>query len=212
MLTFKQMIIDLNNRRNFTFSRFGDGEFNCILGVNGENTDGHLYYSDLGESLKRVIKSKPSYYMGLQNMVKRIRGDQDEFKELTKGIHWHDADIIHHQSIKYGLDDLFTVLKSREVILVGNPDIQMNGYLSLTEKIDIQKENAWLDYYVTFNEIQKTIEENDVILYCAGMMTEVLMDDLFNIYKNEITQIDIGSAFDPYNGIISRSYHKHLKL
>jgi len=41
---------------------------------------------------------------------------------------------------------------------------------------------------------------------------EVLIDDLWNIYKDTITQIDCGSLFDPYVGRKTRTYHKNLEV
>jgi hypothetical protein len=44
------------------------------------------------------------------------------------------------------------------------------------------------------------------------MMAEVLIDDVWRKYGDQVTQIDIGSAFDPLVGEMTRTYHKKLKL
>jgi hypothetical protein len=78
--------------------------------------------------------------------------------------------------------------------------------------IVIGRVDCWLEYNDVLKRLRELIEKDVVILYCASMMAEVLIDDIFDEYGDTVTQIDIGSAFDPLIGEMTRSYHKKLKL
>lgn len=217
-MTIEEIIFKLKSNENFTFARYGDGEINAVLGVTGKNTDGHNYYKDMGVRLRDIIKSKPDYVMGLQNLVQHLRKDDINFKELIQGIDWVNSDVIHYSSIrKNNLEGLFQALTDRDIIIVGNIDMagihgKIHGKDSSWEHIVINKENCWIQYKDVLNLIRDAVSKDVVILYCASMMSEVLIDDLYNLFGDEITQIDIGSAFDPYVGKITRSYHRSINI
>ena len=214
-LTYEDIVNKLRNNEPFSFSRFGDGEFNAMLGKRGANCDGHHYFPDMGRALVDVLDSQredQTYYLGMQNLAKRLNGELPAFQEMTEGIDWCNADVIHYQNIKHNnLDDLLDALKGRSVTLVGGlhlmPLADENGW----RFIDIPAKDCWNQFDHTEERITNMNWRTDeVVLYCASMMANVLVDSFieFRYY----TQIDIGSAFDPYVGKLSRSYHKKMKL
>lgn len=217
-MTYKQLISNLQNGKNFTFSRWGDGEINAILGANNnQNCDGHKYFRDMGMRLYKIIDSQPDYIMGLQRLVQRTRKDDERFKNLISGIDWVDSDVIHTASIKRGLYELFNALKERNIIFVaheGMYEVTMNftNSVTLLDHISISPVDCWLEYSEILERVSACITKDVVILYCASMAAEVLIDDVYNEFGNTVTQIDIGSAFDPYCGYSTRSYHKKLNL
>lgn len=219
-MNYQQLLNKIKSKENFTFSRFGDGEVNCIMGDYGNptNCDGHQYFRAMGMALYKVIKSKPMYYMGLQPLVQRLRGEDEDFKELIEGVNWIDSDIIHNASIKHGLNDLFEALKERNIILIGNEDLYEMALKIGGSMVDpvmhiiISKVDAWNEFDQTIKRLREIIRKDDVVLYCAGMMSGVMMDQIYSQVGNNVTQIDIGSAFDPYCGIKSRSYHHKLEI
>lgn len=230
-MTYQELIKKLSKGENFSFSRWGDGEFNAILGAakgqdHKANCDGHRYFTDMGLRLYKVIKSKPRYVMGLQSLAVRLRGEDPDFKELIDGIDWVDSDIIHRQSIRTNgnLSDLFDVLKQRDIILVANENLipltmPLYKYSLLDEHsntsfhhILISPKDCWLEYADILKRLRELITKDVVILYCSSMASEVLIDDIYNDYGDAVTQIDIGSAFDPFIGANTRSYHRNLKI
>lgn len=225
-MTYKQFINKLQKSENFSFARYGDGEFNAILGPSaGQNSnmncDGHRYFKDMGIRLYKILESKPPYIMGLQPMAQRLRGGQADFEELLNGINWIDADVLHKQSIKTNgnLSELFKALQQRDVILVANENlIPMSGYIfdinldRYYNQIVISSTDCWLEYKDILKRLNDLIITDVVILYCASMASEVLIDDIWNKYGDSVTQIDIGSLFDPFVGEKTRSYHRNLKL
>jgi hypothetical protein len=211
--TVDELLSNLKNGVHFSYSRFGDGELGCLLGRQGQNCDGHVYFPDLGQRLKSIIESKPEYYTGLQSLGKRIFENhdkhKDEFKRLEALNEWCPNELVHHISIKDRMNELYDALKDKNVLLVGNASLQMlNGFDF--DLIDIPTRNCWLVYHTTHRRLLEHLNEGDIILYSASMMTNVLIDDFYNIFGTTITQLDCGSMFDPYVNVNSRSYHKQI--
>lgn len=210
-MTYDELLNKLTSGENFSFARYGDGEINAILGSKQkQNCDGHEYFLDMGIRLYKIIKSKPDYIMGLQNLVQDLRKDDAEFHKLIAGIDWVNSDIIHRASIKGYLYGLFEALRDRNVILVSKIGLKdIFGRIPHGIHIVIDEKDCWFQHEKILVAIRGSISPNVVILYCAGMPTEVFIDDIYNEFK-DVTQIDIGSAFDPYCNLDIRSYHKDV--
>ena len=199
-MTYQELISKLNNRENFSFSRFGDGEFACMLGKSGANCDGHEYFPDLGERLNQAW-NEPKGIVGTQ------RYGQAMYPQFTHtGI---DADILHKASIAGELVEFLNALDRVNFILVGPSHLRRLYIPKPDHFIEVPTKNAWRDYSRIQAEVLMASAPDDVVLYCCGMMAEVLIWDM---YSDDFTQIDCGSVFDPYVGVNSRQYHKKLKL
>jgi len=202
LITF-DIIDHLKSSKNFSFSRFGDGEWACIMNKQGQNCDAHIYYPDLGQRLKNILISQPKYIIGLQNLAYRLHPNLIDTFTKDYQLKWVLSDILHHMSIKENLKPFFEALKGKNIILVA-PD-RLKALSIWNQFISISQTNCWNDYELVKKEISLAIKKDSVVLYCASMMTNVLIDD----FKNEdITQIDCGSIFEPYIGIANRTYHK----
>jgi len=158
--------------------------------------------------------------MGMQNLAKRLRKDDSDFQTLVNHVdNWVDSDVLHRANIKHGLTAFFDVLRDRNIIIVANEYLSFISdkiYNPVNFKkydhIVISPKDCWLEYKDVLKRLVELIEPDDVILYAASMMSEVLIDDIYHLFGDEVTQIDVGSAFDPYCGIKSRSYHHKLKV
>ena len=214
MLTYNDILRKLREGEQFSFSRWGDGEWNAVLGRSGENCDGHKYFPDMGQRLKEVLESKPDYYLGMQLLALRLNQEDKEFQRLYQMNEWGDAEIIYNEVIGGGLDDLLDTIRcinyhnERDVIVVAPQHILDADIVSLSYACqEVNKKDAWLDYENVKLGLWGMIEGSEIILYCCGMMAGVLIDD----FKHAgVTQIDIGSAFDPLCGVYSRSKYKQL--
>jgi hypothetical protein len=146
--------------------------------------------------------------------VQRTRANDPDFHQLIDGIDWADSDVIHKHSIRTNanFNDLFDALENRYVILVANDLLVPIAMHTADQHIVIGRVDCWLEYVEVLDRLRELIEKDVVILYCASMMAEVLIDDVWRKYGDTVTQIDIGSAFDPLVGEMTRKYHKKLKL
>lgn len=196
----------LRNREQFSFARYGDGEWNAIYGKQGANCDGHEYFPDMGKRLREIVESKPKYMMGLQPLTvasERIVQIQKDFP----GIDWIDADSIHNASIDGRTEELFNVIRPQDSLIIG-PRHMSDEFT--TDFILIQSINCWLEVESTIHKIHSWImgKQRPVIFLCASMMSEVLIDE----FHQEATLIDLGSVLDPYCGVKSRRYHHKLAI
>lgn len=206
--TYEDLIRKIKNDEHFSFVRFGDGEIDCILNADDKKTncDGVVYQKEIQEELKTCLKSELSQeskiIWGLQSLGDRL---YPQFKELYPKP-WTNSDIIHNQNANGGLHELFDALKDKNVLLIGGghlwPLAKEQGWshfiVPKRDAFDFLRKNS----YSKFNGIQ-------IYLYSCGLAAELeILRDTF-VYT---THIDIGSAFDPYVGVNSRSYHRNLKL
>lgn len=204
-----EILDKIKNKEMFSFSRWGDGEWNCLMAdhVGGRNCDGHNYFPDMGERMLNILKSSPKYMVGMQNMAYRQRKEVIDKMTTDYSINWVNADIFHATSIKNNnIDIILEALKGRTVVLVGGNHLMKYSYEHGWGFIEVPRVNCWNNYretLQTLNELLSNTEEHIVVLFCASMMTNVLIDDL----DGRATLIDMGSVFDPYAGIKSRSYH-----
>ena len=209
----------LSQGEHFRFARYGDGEFNCIYGKPGANCDGHQYFPDLGNRLREALLRTNGYCVGLQPLT--LASDlwpriQKDFPDVN----WVDADCIHNASIDGRLHKLFKSLRAvrkfgtgthRQVMIVGPPYIATAANVLSIENYQLPTKNCWLEFDKVVAWINKTANRNayPVVLLCASMMSEVIIDEF---RYSEITFIDMGSVLDPYVGVKSRRYHHKLNI
>ena len=203
---------------NYSFSRFGDGEWIAILNIDAkENCDGHQYFDDMGEQLRHAITSSSEYYKGIQPLAWRCMS-KDILPLLAPVVdRYFNADIFHKAS-EYGLiQPFFDALNTREVILVGPCYLSTQDRIEVKKHIPIPLKNCWLDAENILKSVRKyldkeSIEKNSVVvLFCASMAANVFVDLLYKQYKNKHSFFDIGSLLDPYANVNTRTYHKKLK-
>jgi hypothetical protein len=206
---FEEMVTMLGEGTAFSFSRFGDGEFNAILGVEGSNCDGHPYYPDLGLRLKEIVQSRPCYLMGLQALAVVFHGAR-QIHALAGDLPWVLADSLHLASGEGRFDVFFEALAGREVMLVGPGHLGELSGLRGWSHCPVPARDCWKQYGETYERIVESLAESGhVVLLCASMMSNVLIDDLYGLNPAN-TYIDAGSVFDPYAGVKSRTYHREL--
>lgn len=209
---YNKVLEHLNKGENFSISRFGDGEWNCILGKRGKNCDGHTYFKDLGRRLSKVLRDNRGYYLGLQNHAYKDENFHDFINEyiIDYSIDFVDSDFLHRASIKDELELFFDALKGKDIVLVAPQRHKNLDKIEVREHIIIPDIDCWNSYVDVLKKLLPVVKENTVVLYCASMMSNVLIDDLFMTKNGTITQIDCGSVFEPYIGVRNRSYHKTI--
>lgn len=225
---YKQMCDAIASGEPFAFSRWGDGEWSCILGDKGENCDGHAYYPSLGLALADVLKSHPPYILGMQPKAMRGMGARittwanREVPDIGT-LRWINADVIHDASTEGKMPVLFDAIKARKraatgvscnVVLVGPPHINaMKDHLGDDIWIvNVRAQNCWATNRAVLQELKDVVDKSGVVvLFCAGMASKVWIDALYYARK-DTTLVDVGSAFDPWCGVLSRKYHHKLKM
>ena len=194
MKIYNEICKKLIDNENFKFSRWGDGEWGCMMGWAGENRDGNHYSQDLRDALINVLDSEPDYIMGLQYGV--IYNDQLReyvFNKLFRlNINWVYGDILHVASEFGMLKQFMDSLKNRNVVIIG-----AEYYNQLADKIGhhiiIPSSNSF-EFNDSIINSASVFKQDTVFLVAAAMDSNVIIDRL----PDNITAIDIGSVLDPY--------------
>jgi len=166
----------------FTFVKKGDGELECMHGVQGGNCDGHPYSKELGERLKQA-------FTFLEDKAFIVEfGDQRNYNSL---LHRTDCDL---QKVK---DFWMSVRNSnKEKIFIGPERLRRVSGLLHARYFPIPLVNAFQHYAEMWNALQEIISPDAIVILCAGMPAKVFIHDLLVKYPN-LTCLDAGSAFDP---------------
>jgi hypothetical protein len=190
----------------FAFSRWGDGEWYNVNKKHGQNCDGNIYYSDLGDKLLQIVSTPRDYHMGVQTLMPYSVEQSKRYPQ-----HWGDSDVFHKASMKGELSKFIDVLHKMHVVYIGNQSLHDLPFIN--EFIEIPYNNVWLNYDDIFKQIVQTFDDRKFKVYCfsAGMACNVFIHDLWNCNKHNAF-IDVGSVFDPYVGRNSRSYHNKLNI
>lgn len=209
---YKELVRRINDGENFSFSRWGDGEWNAYFGKQGHNCDKHQYFSGLGNDLRVVVNKPQEYMFGLQNLGYNQRKEQID--EITKinDIVWVDADVLHKASIQGVLHRFILACNSRRIVFVGHKGLKKlnEEVLRIDTFIEIPEVDCYLVKQNIVDNLKSHIKENDLVLYCASMTTNVIIDEIYSFFKDSITQIDCGSVFEPYIGNNTRRYHNDI--
>jgi len=196
------------------FSRWGDGEWRCVLGYSGRNCDGHPYSLALRVALSRVLEARPPYWLGMQPFAVRSLSAPIEAwlgrRHLAPT--WIDADVFHRTSIEQRLDPLLHVLRMRPVVIVGPSYLQSLSVLPHAALIPIPEQNCYAAYDDVLVRVREKVARCSTticVAVSAGMMANVLIHDLYVQFPQH-TFIDFGSLWDPYAGRVTRGYHRKI--
>ena len=146
--------------------------------------------------------------MGLQPLAIQQR------PELVKlHPHWVNSDVLHNANIDENLRRFFEVLKDRDVVFVGpdnlrEVDIEYRVFQSVPIK------DCWLKKDLIVASVLRILKDMNgaVVLFCASMAANVMIDEIYKEVGDKHTLIDAGSIFDVHVGNNIRSYHHKMKI
>jgi hypothetical protein len=208
----------LHARTPFAFSRWGDGEWACLLGRPGHNKAGMPYSAPLREDLTAVLLSRPAYDLGLSSSVvaptraKRLSLRTEVPAWLAAHgltLPWVDADGLYRRSLAGTLVSFVAALASRQVILVGPTYFSglrlfpVVGHIVVPPRMVHEHEIARLTR-ATLAALHDW--PGAVVAISAGMSANVLIDRV-HAARRDATLIDCGSLWEPYLGRVVRKYH-----
>lgn len=207
----------INNLENFSFTRWGDGEWFCTMGMNGKNCDGHIYFPEMKESLNKALKNNKKYYKAIWNLnhgqIKNILNTLLPFlKDNNINVNWVNAGIWEDAAIKGNLETLIKSLEKRNFVIVSNDNLK-NLPFKYTDFVTVPSVNCFLEKNRIKEEMIKMTEKYEDVVFgmSSSMATNVIVDELYDVIGDKCTMIDFGSIWDPFVGKTTRSYHKEYK-
>lgn len=208
--TYNVICDKLEKKKPFTFTRFGDGEWNAIFNKEGVNGDKHTYFPNMGKKLKDVVtKKRPSNYIyGLQPLANNKMGSKIK-NTSDKNIKWYNADCLADASIKNKINRYFKAIQNNRLIMVAPS--YLKNFEKYDEFVEVPLKNCWLKKDKIINEIITHLgEKHTIVSVTASMAANVIIDKLYKLYGNKHTFIDAGSVYDPYVGVKTRKYHDKI--
>lgn len=225
MLAVRETTLDfwtemIDRRLNFTFSRWGDGEWHSVFGrASGRNCDGHEYFPAMGERLRSVLLSRPDYPLGMQPLAQRVFGDRLEQWVMTHQLHdldWVNADVLHTASSRRQLEPFLAAFRACPSVVVGPPHLRkLKDFLGYRKFVDVPPRNSFLALDDLFRSTMGAIDglaSKVLVSVSAGMPAKILIDMLHHKLKGQVMLLDAGSLFDVYAGVRSRRYMQHMDV
>jgi hypothetical protein len=198
----------------FSLSRWGNGEWHSVFGrTKGRTTGRQDFGAGLGEALRAVLRSRPPYMMELKRWETVFGSGVDEWltSEGLEALDWIAPDVLHRASIKGRIQRVVDALRQAPDFVAIGPDHlkRAQDTLGFRKLVKVPTANAFDAYHAIRRKAVKQAEkmpQGGVITLSAGMTAKVLVDDLYRQFGDRLIILDVGSLWDPYAGVLSRSY------
>lgn len=203
----------------FSFVRYGNGEWDGILGTRDKTGSGSqkLNIPGLRQGLQASLKQgydPDRYLVGMQNYMRKRTGlwrmTQGWIRLNAPSLVWHDADVFHHCSSRAQLLPLVQELRRKPLVFIGPAHIRrISERLPYVGFVEVRRRDCYQDITKTRAEI---LEQKSPAVFCfsAGPTTKILIAKLFPLLGRDNFLIDFGSLWDIYCGVKSRSYHRKV--
>ena len=205
----------LKSKTPFSFSRFGDGEWNAVFNEPGANCDGHEYLPQLGADLRNALLNKGKYYYAIQSYAIQQAGARIASFLVKNKIHWqwHYADIFHDAHNAGELYPLVEQLRRMNVVVIGPDYLRTigNAVFDYSDFIEIPRINCYTAKDAVIEkilEIQVNSNMPTVYAFSASMASNVMIHELCPRIGEQAWLIDFGSLWDVYVGEDTRGCFK----
>ena len=217
--TYSYFIDKLKNNETFSVARYCDGEWICMLEIpRAINTvrakDAGRGFPEFSKKLLEIVENPIEYDICIQPYALKL------FKKYIdpyiKAIDYFNADVFCNMSLEGKINELFNALSDKNVIIVGPEYLTKlsnrvnfahikTPFGTLVQDFDGIEENLLSLLAKTSLDTKDT-----VLLYSCSFAAKALIDTVYKKYKTQLTQMDMGSVFDPYCGVFSRGYHRKI--
>ena len=193
----------VENNVPVSFSKYGDGEYNCVYGYYGRNCDNDLWTEKLKigliQSFIYMTNEAENAYIGLWHDHNNKQLWENYVNKPVKWVNYHT--IIFCQDHDEEKAKLYKSIKysNRKKIIICNPLLIKSKLLLNADYIITIPFHSWFDN--DFEKILEIIKQligpdgNHIILTMCGMSAKVLICELTKIYPKGI-YLDIGSGLD----------------
>jgi hypothetical protein len=195
----------VTNHKPVSFSKYGDGEFDCIFFPNPSrsNADKDCFTDKLSiklrESFKYMVDESENSYIGLWHNKERIPYFESIVNKQIKWANYHS--IIFDKTNDVDKVELIKAIKNSKVkkIIICNELLIKSKLLLDADDIIIVNFNNWFDsmFENIVEQIKNSIGEDEkhIIITCCGLGAKVLICEFTKHFKNGI-YLDFGSALD----------------
>lgn len=208
--SISQLVEKMETEPGFSFARISDGGFFCMQGRNGYNCDGAPYSPKQAHSLLSVIRD-PSITHGITSIALHEARAAQWLEEKGIDIEWYDADVMNKASDTGNLFPFIELLRKRRNLICGPTHLKNFGGIPVVSFVECHGSRAFEEVDELEIEISFRVDREDIdtVLLSAGQgASPTLVSWLAAAYGAELNVIDVGSLWDPYVHVFSRSGHK----
>ncbi|HZX14132.1 MAG TPA: hypothetical protein VFF49_07010 [Thermodesulfobacteriota bacterium] len=201
----------LDSRDPFTFVRYGDGEFQCILDVGKNNCDNIQYSKNLRRDLLQSLHyadTRGRLFRGILAIALRSMRSQIEFYLSTNKINiaWIDGTFMVAANRKGNFKPVFKALSDRKILYVGPNFLRNIPNLFAEYFVEVDRYDAFSKRQTYLQTALDLSPNVDTIAVSMGPAAKNFCVDLYELIGSTHTIIDFGSIFDGYCGMPSRRY------
>jgi len=204
----------LNAGERFSFARYGNGEWDLVLGQGTRTGSGSQKFSpDLREAMRNTLMTRRmgNYHLAIQSTgyLKRLgllTPAQRWLEDNAPATEWYNGEVFHKASRRGRLRLLVKALEERFTVVVGPPWLRRLPFADAF--ILVQSKNCWQDVGAIAAQVR--MHQDCVVSFSAGPAAKVLIHRLYPEMGEHSWLIDFGSVWDPYCGKKSRRYHGRM--
>jgi len=214
----------LNNKENFAFTRYSDGELYILKGLELKLSNGTIQIGDKEQYGPYQSQEFKHFDPKIHNEFrdKLIEAFQFKSENYFKGISCRccmpEEDFKYQLELHGGDDDSLTwsnlfvnanyykfvfeilpIFYSRKVVFVGHHDADISKLPYVVKDFRVGY-NAMINDYNVINEMKEWIKQNDIkdhiFLFSASTFSNLAIYELFKEFKNN-TYLDIGTCLTP---------------
>lgn len=222
---FDKFLNKIKSGEHFSLSRWGDGELMILektaIDIRSKGNGEFRYDPNLPQYkgmrtklLESYTYQDDNYYIGIacpccvgqeKYQYMKDKSGQDE-EHLT----W--ANIFVNSNYEKSINELIPELKNHSVTIVVNENSKFNKLPFTPNQILTVGTDAWYNNFDLGHDILENIImrgiKNEIFLFAAGPLANILTYSLWDLGSKNNTYIDIGSILDPYLDLkLTRGYH-----
>jgi hypothetical protein len=197
----KKIYERLKSRKNFSFSKFADGEWMMINNYPLNNNEFQYTYEDnfFREKLIDSFQFRDdNYFVGIS--CECCQG-QEHFKMKSfSGQNESNltfANVFVNSNYSDYKKTFIEEYKNWNIHLVANKNSKIENLPFKIEKFYPVDNTAWKNNYTLIDDIKKDTLENKLFLFACGPFGNMLAHQLWNFNKSN-TYLDIGSTLNPW--------------
>ena len=208
-------------------ANYGDGEWLCILGHKGGNSQGSQYTSPLAASLQETLLKPRFTHFGTNPGVKLLSAVQlwlnsrqlawpsivdSDVISVPGGtrLHWIWKEGLAAANVHGELGSFIRMVRQKTVVLVGPSHLWRSTPFTPAAFIETPLPNAFDSIDKLTQATREAIVKHkpDLLLVSMGMATNVLLWRLAEELPPQTSALDTGAIWDPFAGVMSRSAYK----
>lgn len=207
----------LERREHFAQAAYRDGEWKAILGYVGANVDGTDYDRELGAALAHTLLAPVGQWCAFWP------GDSQPHvhKEARAWLQTHAPDVVvlNDCAIRRANETgrarpFFAAVRERSVVLVGGDHLG-RAHEAVARVIGshtfyrVHPTSSWTEADRAASAVIDLVGHGaDLVLFAAGMGSNLMIHRLWPSVKDRATLLDVGAILDPYAGRLSRRVYR----